>query len=230
MNPTKAEKDRERRRREEKEKEKQRKEEEEKKKKTKPDTPAVKYGKNLCKYAWRGNVKRCMRCIRKAKKRERFLFVLSHFPLFLQGASVEFAHPISLARPLHRAALGGSLETVTFLVKEHKAMLNACDDEEWRPLHFAASKGHTDICRFLVQNGAEIGAKDAAGNTALHLAAAKGHAETVEALVAMGANPTETNASNKVEKRCSCSKLGFVCFFFFFPFFCFALAVSMQPS
>jgi hypothetical protein len=30
---------------------------------------------------------------------------------------VEYANPISLSRPLHRAALGGSLETVTFLVK-----------------------------------------------------------------------------------------------------------------
>ncbi len=140
--PTKLEKDRERRRREEADKEKKRKEEEEKKKKTKPPTPAEKYGKNhrvleglgfshfsvlenagkaLCKYAWRGNVKRCTRCLRK-------------------GASVEFANPISMSRPLHRAALGGSLETVTWLVKEKKAMLNTCDDEEWRPLHFAASK------------------------------------------------------------------------------------------
>jgi ankyrin repeat protein len=76
-------------------------------------------------------------------------------------------------------------------------MLNACDDEEWRPLHFAASKGHTDICRFLVQHGAEIGAKDSAGNTALHLAAAKGHADTVEMLLSLHAPRAELNASNK---------------------------------
>jgi hypothetical protein len=148
---TKLEKDRERRRRDEAEKEKKRKEEEEKKKKTKPPTPAEKYGgervlvasprlltflsprtgKALCKYAWRGNVKRCTRCVRK-------------------GASVEFANPISMSRPLHRAALGGSLETVTWLVKEKKVMLNTCDDEEWRPLHFAASKVRVFFCCFFV--------------------------------------------------------------------------------
>lgn len=45
--------------------EKDRKEKEEKDKKKKPDSPADKYGKNMCKYAWRGNLKRVQRCIRK---------------------------------------------------------------------------------------------------------------------------------------------------------------------
>ena len=144
-------------------------------------------GKALCKYAWRGNVKRCQRCLRK-------------------GASVEFANPISMSRPLHRAALGGSLETVTWLVKEKKAMLNTCDDEEWRPLHFAASKGHTDICVFLVQSGADVNAKENQGNTPLHLAAAKGHAETVDALLALGARAGETNAAGKVPGEVALSR------------------------
>ncbi len=144
-------------------------------------------GKALCKYAWRGNIKRCTRCLRK-------------------GASPEFANPISLSRPLHRAALGGSLETVTWLVKEKKVMLNPCDDEEWRPLHFAASKGHTDICVFLVQSGADVNAKECQGNTPLHLAAAKGHAETVDALLAMGARPGEVNAAGKVPGEVALSR------------------------
>lgn len=177
-NPTFAEKLKYRRQQEAKEAEKQRKEAEEARKKKKPVTPGDKYGKNLCKYAWRGNVKRCLRCLRK-------------------GASVEYAHPISLSRPLHRAALGGSLEVVTLLVEKHKAMVNACDDEEWRPLHFAASKGFAPVCQYLVQAGADINAKDNQGNTALHLAAAKGLAETVETLLALGARVGETNAAGK---------------------------------
>jgi hypothetical protein len=76
--------------------EKDRKEKEEKDKKKKPDSPADKYGKNMCKYAWRGNLKRVQRCIRK-------------------GGSVEYQNPLSLSRPVHRACLGGSLEVVKFL-------------------------------------------------------------------------------------------------------------------
>jgi ankyrin repeat protein len=64
-----------------------------------------------------------------------------------------------MSRPLHRAALGGSLETVTWLVKEKKAMLNTCDDEEWRPLHFAASKvSFFILCLFLRVSDSSLGA------------------------------------------------------------------------
>lgn len=76
--------------------EKDRKEKETADAKRKPDSSADKYGKNLCKYAWRGNLKRVQRCIRK-------------------GGSPEYANPLSLSRPVHRACLGGSLEVVKYL-------------------------------------------------------------------------------------------------------------------
>jgi hypothetical protein len=41
--------------------EKEAKEKADKDKKKKVDTPAEKYGKNMCKYAWRGNLKRVQR-------------------------------------------------------------------------------------------------------------------------------------------------------------------------
>lgn len=160
--------------------EKKRKEEEEKKKKKVPDTPAVKYGKNLCKYAWRGNKKRCERCIRK-------------------GASVEYAHPISLSRPLHRACLGGSMEVVRYLVDDLKCTLNPVDDEEWTPMHFAASKGHAEIIFFLSQKkGISLDSKDSGGNTPLHLAAARGHVNVVEVLLQQGASTREKNARGEL--------------------------------
>lgn len=37
------------------------------------------------------------------------------------------------------------------LVEEKKVSINSYDDEEWRPLHFAASKGFGDIVVFLVR-------------------------------------------------------------------------------
>ena len=174
-NLTLAEKNRERQRRAKREDEKQAKEEAEKERKKPAETSASKYGKALCKYAWRGNVKRCQRCVRK-------------------GASIEFTHPISLARPLHRACLGGSLEVAKWLVEEKGAMINVMDDEEWRPIHFAASRGNIDLCAYLVLKGAEVNCRDMAGNTPIQLALGKGLDDCVDALVKMGAQRPATRA------------------------------------
>jgi ankyrin repeat protein len=119
---------------------------------------------------------------------------------------VEFQHPISLARPLHRACLGGALDVVKFLVDEKKVMVNCLDDEEWRPLHFAASKGFVDICVFLMDHGAEIDARDNAGNTALHLAAGRGQEEVVELLLSRGASCNIYNSQNKVAGELAASR------------------------
>lgn len=35
---------------------------------------------------------------------------------------------------------------------EKKVSVNSYDDEEWRPLHFASSKGFAEIVRFLVRH------------------------------------------------------------------------------
>jgi hypothetical protein len=58
----------------------------------------------------------------------------------------------------------------------------------------------------LVQNGADVNAKENQGNTPLHLAAAKGHTETVDALLALGARPGETNAAGKVPGEVALSR------------------------
>ena len=186
-NLTLAEKQRERRRRREKEADKEARERAAREAGRPPPSAAAKYGGALCKYAWRGNVRRMERCVRK-------------------GASPEYAHPISLARPLHRAALGGSLAAVRWLAETHAARLDVPDDEEWRPLHVAASKGHADIAAYLLARGAEPDAKDALGNTPLHLAAAKGHAETVEALLAGGAAPAVANAAGRLPAQVAATR------------------------
>jgi hypothetical protein len=58
----------------------------------------------------------------------------------------------------------------------------------------------------LVQNGADVNAKECQGNTPLHLAAAKGHTETVDALLSLGARPGETNAAGKVPGEVALSR------------------------
>ncbi|KAF9928154.1 hypothetical protein FBU30_002610 [Linnemannia zychae] len=49
-------------------------------------------------------------------------------------------------------------------------------------LHLAASYNHIDLCRFLVQNGANVNLTDLEGWTPMHCAAAEGHVEVFEFL------------------------------------------------
>lgn len=92
------------------------------------------------------------------------------------------------------------------VVEEKKVAVNAYDDEEWRPLHFAASKGFTEICLFLIEHGAEIDARDNSGNTPLHLAAGRGQDETVELLLSKGASTTVYNLQNKIPGELASSR------------------------
>jgi ankyrin repeat protein len=56
------------------------------------------------------------------------------------------------------------------------------------PLHVAARHGRAEICKILLNSGADVSAQDGIGNTALHEAAASGSLETVRLLVENGAD------------------------------------------
>jgi hypothetical protein len=58
----------------------------------------------------------------------------------------------------------------------------------WTCLMQAAAYGHLDICRLLIDKGAQMEAKDSNGNTPLHFAAANGHLEIVRLLCDRGAD------------------------------------------
>jgi ankyrin repeat protein len=55
------------------------------------------------------------------------------------------------------------------------------------PLHFAARSGWVDVCRALIEYGADLNTRDEEGWTALHKAARNGHVETVALLIEHGA-------------------------------------------
>ncbi|WP_374699517.1 ankyrin repeat domain-containing protein [Wolbachia endosymbiont (group A) of Limnophora tigrina] len=116
--------------------------------------------------------------------------------------------------PLHMAAYRGRLDVVKLLV-EHEANIEAKDKDNKTPLDLAREKGHTDIVNFLsreenlnqelltaaaqgdldkvtnlIEQGAEVEAKDKDkdNKTPLHLAAEGGYKIVVDFLLSNGAN------------------------------------------
>lgn len=61
------------------------------------------------------------------------------------------------------------------------------------PLHCAATFGHTEVARLLLDNGANINITADSNTTALQLAALQGHVPMVQLLVKRGANVNSQN-------------------------------------
>ncbi len=89
------------------------------------------------------------------------------------------------------------------LLIEKGADLNARDNHQQTPLHWAAKKGHTDTVRLLIENGVDLDAKDNYQWTPLHLAAMKGHTDIarllIEKLIEQG-KAAEVNAKDNYQR------------------------------
>jgi ankyrin repeat protein len=66
----------------------------------------------------------------------------------------------------------------------------------WTPLHYAASRGHRDMMRLLLDNDAYIDSESANGTTPLMLAAYSAPPLAVKLLLEEGADPTLVNNAN----------------------------------
>ena len=68
----------------------------------------------------------------------------------------------------HRAAAVGNIEELERIYHNTDIdAMNAQDSNGWSPIHEAARSGHVEAIRFLVEAGADIGAKTNSGSTAL---------------------------------------------------------------
>lgn len=102
------------------------------------------------------------------------------------------------AKTLHQAAADGDLEQVRKLIAQG-ADANATEGERtWTPLLAAATKGHAEIVKFLLESGAKVNAADSYGYTPLYYAIWSDDKETIKALVVGGADVNKRPA-NRVD-------------------------------
>ncbi|CAF0977100.1 unnamed protein product [Didymodactylos carnosus] len=65
--------------------------------------------------------------------------------------------------PIHQCSIDNSQELLLLLIK-FGGDVNARDKDLWTPLHAAATCGHIQICKILIENGAQLLALNADGN------------------------------------------------------------------
>jgi uncharacterized glyoxalase superfamily protein PhnB len=91
------------------------------------------------------------------------------------------------------ACAAGNVTALRTLLADDPALIHVEKPDEphggWTGLHTAARDGHVDAVRLLIEQGANVDAREAGDNTTpLHWAAADGQLETVRALLDAGAD------------------------------------------
>ncbi|GAB1605505.1 receptor-interacting serine/threonine-protein kinase 4-like isoform X1 [Argonauta hians] len=107
---------------------------------------------------------------------------------------------LDFERGLWNDALTGDIEGVRCKLRKQRygCTANATDTSGYTPLHYASRSGHLEICKLLVENGANVNCTTASGlATPLHRAAYSGHNSVVKFLLEKGADPFKCDADGK---------------------------------
>ncbi len=103
----------------------------------------------------------------------------------IQAKNLDFDKPNAAGETaLMMACLQGQLDMVKLMV-ERQVEINKTG---WTPLHYAATNGHLEIVRYLLDQSAYVDAESPNGTTPLMMATRGGHIETVKLLLDEGAD------------------------------------------
>jgi ankyrin repeat protein len=91
--------------------------------------------------------------------------------------------------PLHAVAKTGLAQYATHLLQKGDVDPNAQSSFGDPPLYWAASCGHANVAKILIDNGADPDGEANEGYMPLHVAASKNRAEVIKVLLAAGVDP-----------------------------------------
>ncbi|CAH0581126.1 unnamed protein product [Chrysodeixis includens] len=102
---------------------------------------------------------------------------------------------------LHLAAMNGYAHLVKFLIRDHNAMIDVLTLKKQTPLHLAAASGQIEVCKLLLELGANIDATDELGQKPIHAAAQNNYNEVVQLFLQQ--HPNLVMATTKDGNTCA---------------------------
>ncbi|WP_295159424.1 ankyrin repeat domain-containing protein [uncultured Brachyspira sp.] len=108
--------------------------------------------------------------------------------LLNNNADIKAKDNVDGSMAVHMASANGNNDIVKLLLLKDPSVINDVDNRGNTPLHWAAMKDKPDTIKLLMENGADIEAKDEDGWTPLHYAAAFSSIQTVQTLVDLNAD------------------------------------------
>ncbi|MFH1998315.1 MAG: ankyrin repeat domain-containing protein [Planctomycetota bacterium] len=103
--------------------------------------------------------------------------------------------PWLVASEVHDAVRDKDKAALSALLKRDPGLVNARDERNATPLHFACDRGHGDIAVLLIDAGADLSLRDVDGDTPLYWAAYAGHGEVVDMLMERGGSADDMNSN-----------------------------------
>ncbi|KAG5868555.1 hypothetical protein JTB14_019499 [Gonioctena quinquepunctata] len=102
---------------------------------------------------------------------------------------------------LHLAAMNGYVHLVQFLIKDHNAVIDILTLKKQTPLHLAAAAGQIEVCKLLLELGADIDATDEHGQKPIHDACQNNHSEVAKLF--LQEHPSLVMATTKDGNTCA---------------------------